>query len=288
MRTKPVTTILIPLAAVVICAGIQNQAIGLQTPVIFEVASVRANKSGGAGMNLGRPLKGRTYAATNVALRNVIALAYGVPVTRVLGGPSWVGTASTDMRFIGGDRFDIAATLPQGAGADQVPAMLRRLLADRFKLTARLENREAPIYALVMARNDGRLGPQLRRASIDCEAAQATGTVIPAAKPGERGLCESEVGGAILGRGQRIGALARMLSAFADRPVIDTTGLTGGFDFDLQFPELATPADATGPRTDPLTGIFTALQEQLGLKLESTRGKIEFVVIDSVQHPTQN
>jgi len=79
-----------------------------------------------------------------------------------------------------------------------------------------------------------------------------------------------------------------MLSMFADRPVIDRTGLTGGFDFDLRFPELDTPRDATGPRTDPSTGMFTALQEQLGLKLESTRGQLEFIVIDSVQHPTEN
>jgi uncharacterized protein (TIGR03435 family) len=258
------------------------------TTVTFEVASVKRNNSGGLAMNLGRPFKGRTYTATNVALRNVIALAYGIPVARVLGGPSWIGAASTDLRFVGGDRFDISATLPQDSSVDQVPAMLRALLADRFKMVVHKEAREAPMYALIVARTDGRLGPQLRKASIDCEAAQAAGTVIPAAKPGERGLCDSEVGGAILGRGQRITALARMLSVFADRPIIDQTGLKGGFDFDVRFPELETPADATGPRADPSTGIFTALQEQLGLKLESTRSKLEFLVIDNVQHPTEN
>jgi uncharacterized protein (TIGR03435 family) len=78
-----------------------------------------------------------------------------------------------------------------------------------------------------------------------------------------------------------------MLSPFVDRPIIDRTGLRGGFDFDLRFPEL-TPPDATGPRADPVSGIFIALQEQLGLKLEATRGNIDFVVIDSVQHPTKN
>lgn len=270
-----------------------QQSQSAQPPVIgntvtFEVASIKRNNSGGLAMNSGRPFKGRAYTATNVALRNVIALAYGIPVARVLGGPSWVGAAGTDLRFVGGDRFDISATLPQGSSVDQVPAMLRALLADRFKMVVRNEVREAPMYALIVARADGRLGPQLRKASIDCEAAQAAGTVIPAARPGERGLCDSEVGGAILGRGQRMTALARMLSMFADRPIIDQTGLTGGFDFDLRFPELDTPTDATGPRADPSTGIFTALQEQLGLKLESTRGKLEFVVIDSVQHPTEN
>src|SRR5262245_5096756 len=268
----------------------QNESV-LRLPVMentaaFEVASVKPNKSGLPAMNLGRPL-GRTYTATNVALRNVIALAHGIPVGRVVG-PSWIGAASTDLRFVGGDRFDISATLPQGSRVDQVPAMLRVLLSDRFKMVAHKEVREAPTYALVLARNDGRPGPQLRKASIDCEAEEAAGTVIPAARPGERGVCDSEVGGSILGRGQRITTLARMLSMFADRPVVDRTGLIGGFDFDLRFPELDTPIDATGPRTDPATGIFTALQEQLGLKLESMRGELEFLVIDSVQHPTDN
>jgi len=223
-----------------------------------------------------------------VAVRNIVALAYVIPVERVLGGPSWIGTASTDLRFVGGDRFDISATLPQGSTAGHLPAMLRALLADRFKIVAHNEVREAPVYALTAARSDRRLGPQLRQASIDCEAAQTAGMPIPEAKPGERNLCESEIGEAILGRGQRITALARMLAMFADRPVVDRTGLAGGFDFDLRFPELATAAGATAPRTDPANGIFTALQEQLGLKLESSRGDIEFVVIDSVQHPTEN
>src|SRR5262245_22456458 len=129
--------------------------------VTFEVASVKSNKSGQLAMNLGRPFKGGTYTATNVALRNVIALAYGIPVERLLGGPSWIGAASTDVRFIGGDRFDISAALPQGSSADQVPAMLRALLADRFKMVVHNEVREAPVYALILARDDKRPGPQL-------------------------------------------------------------------------------------------------------------------------------
>src|SRR5262245_35041248 len=111
----------VPLAAIKASRSLrQDRATGVQLPgpgntVPFEVASVRSNKSGNLAMNLGRPFKGRKYIATNVALRNVIALAYGIPAARVLGGPSWVGSGSTDMRFTGGDRFDIAATLPEGA-----------------------------------------------------------------------------------------------------------------------------------------------------------------------------
>jgi uncharacterized protein (TIGR03435 family) len=162
--------------------------------------------------------------------------------------------------------------------------MLRALLADRFQLIVHTETREAPMYALVFARDDGRLGPGLRKASVDCEAVQAPGTPTAA----ESNLCQSEVGGAILGRGQRISTLARSLSLFTDRPVVDRSGLNGGFDFELRFPELNTPPNAAGPRSDPSSGVFTALQEQLGLKLESIRGNLEFIVIDKVEHPSEN
>jgi uncharacterized protein (TIGR03435 family) len=255
-----------------------------QKTVAFEVASIRSNKSGGAAMNMGRPFRGNRYAATNAAVRNLIALAYEIPTARVVGGPPWVGEVSTDLRFVGGDRFDITAALPEGGKTNQIPAMLRALLADRFQLIVHTETREAPMYALVVARNDGRLGPELRKASIDCEAVQAAGT--PAAA--DSNLCQSEVGGAIFGRGQRISALALSLSLFTDRPVVDRSGLNGGFDFELRFPELNTAPNAAGPRSDPSSGVFTALQEQLGLKLESIRGNLEFIVIDKVEHPTEN
>jgi bla regulator protein blaR1 len=270
----------------------QNRVIPAQLPpaaITFEVASVRPNNSGSIAMDTGQPFKGGRYTATNVALRNLVALAYGVPVAQVAGGPEWIGQATVDRRFIGGDRFDIAGTLPQGVSASQVPGMLRALLADRFKLVTHNETREVPMYALVLARNDGRLGPQLRKAALDCDSAVAAGVVIPAAKPGERGLCASEIGGEILGRGQRLSVLARNLSLFAGRSVVDKTGLTGGFDFDLRFPELITRPEDKGPAGGELTnGILPALQDQLGLKLDSIRGNLEFVVIDSVAHPTGN
>jgi uncharacterized protein (TIGR03435 family) len=253
----------------------------------FEVASVKVNRSGVVGGFRGT--KGGTYVATNQPLRNLIAQAYGTAAARVAGGPAWIGAASTDTRFVGGDRFDITARLPEGTSEQQVPSMLRALLAERFKLVVHTETREAPIYALVIARGDGRLGPQLQKASIDCETAEAAGEVVAPSKPGEPVRCAREVGGTIMGRGQRLDALALMLSLFADRPVVDQTGLRGGFDFDVRFPELDTPLD--GPAS-ALTanggGIFVAVREQLGLRLEPTRGPLEFVVVDSVEHPTEN
>ena len=255
--------------------------------VTFEVASVKANTSG--TLDGYRGIKGRSYLATNQRLRRLIADAYGIPAARVLGGPAWIGEASTDLRFVGGDRFDILATLPEGATAQQVPMMLRHLLADRFKLAVHTEMRDSAAYSLVMARDDGRFGPQLRRSAVDCDAAEAAGTPVPPPPDGTRGPCAIEVGGVIVGRGQRLSALAARLSLFAGRPVVDDTGLSGGFDFDVRFPELDTPPDARGggPPHDG-GGIFSALEEQLGLKLVPTRGSLEFVIVDAVERPTSN
>jgi uncharacterized protein (TIGR03435 family) len=274
----------------------QDQGSAVQTPsstnaIAFEVASVKFNKS--AELAMPARTMGRTYRAINNPLRYLIAAAYRMPADRVVGGPDWVGQASIDMRLRGGERFDIIAKLPNGTKPGQVPEMLRALLADRFKLAAHTELRDAPIFALVMARNDGRFGPKLRKAAFDCEAggtalgmpdaAPVTGAEV---KPEDQNRCQLQIGGEILGRGQRLSTLARLLSMFAERPVLDKTGLAGGFDFDLQFPEL--DSGPAGPRSEPASGLFSALREQLGLKLESTRGQIEFIVIDSVAHPTEN
>jgi uncharacterized protein (TIGR03435 family) len=254
----------------------------------FEVVSVRANTSGSLGGFRG--LKGRTYTATNQALRSVIADAYGLPVARVLGGPEWIGAASVDVRFIGGERYDLVATLPETAGRADLSAMLRLMLAERFGLAARIEMRDAPIYTLLLARADGRLGEQLRPVSIDCEAEEVGADVVSSAIADRQRQCATEIGGTLVGRGQRVSSLARMLSLFADRPVVDRTGLSGGFDFDLSFPELATPADRRGggPGSDSGGAIFAAVREQLGLRLEPARGPLEFLVIDAVTRPTPN
>jgi uncharacterized protein (TIGR03435 family) len=261
-----------------------------QQPVTttFATASVKVNRSGEAGGFRG--VRGRTYVATNQAVRVLIADGYRIQAARVLGGPDWIGSASIDARFIGGERFDIAAQLPDGAMPGEVPEMLRALLADRFKLIARLEAREAPIYALVPGRTDGALGPQLHRASVDCEALESKSTPVPPVVAGDPPRCANEIGGTLVGRGQRLAVLARMLSLFADRPVVDMSGLSGPFDFDVRFGGLNTPAGARSgaPAVETSEELFTAVREQLGLKLEPRRGPMEFLVIDHVERPTEN
>lgn len=196
----------------------------------------------------------------------MIVDAYRLRSFQVIGGPSWLDST----------RFDINARMPAGARSDEVFPMLRSLLAERFVLKAHSESREEPIYALVVVR-EGRRGPQLRSSTATC----STETNNPCRMSG------SFVGrgGKLKGVGQPIAQLAQQLATGADRMVVDRTGLPGLFDFDVTWTaggfnvRSAAPADE-GP------SLFTAIQEQLGLKLEPTRGPVEMLVVDSAQLPT--
>jgi len=257
-----------------VAAGLTGAA---QSQITFEVTSVKPNQSGDLRQSTG--MKGRTFSAVNVPLRLLILAAYDLasePI-RLVGGPSWIAT----------DRFDVLATTPEAAKPADRRAMLRALLADRFRLVVRNESREMPIYALVRARIDGRLGQQLRPSPpVDCEAvavarAAARGAGVPPPAPGDVPPCTTFVDSGVLrGRARPLPILATMLQQFVERRVVDRTGLNGNFDFDLKF---ALEGSATG---DDAASIYTALGEQLGLRLEPTRGPVEVLVIDSVERPT--
>jgi uncharacterized protein (TIGR03435 family) len=256
--------LIVSVVIVTIASAVRGQ------PTAFDAASVKPNTSGDVRMRGGT--RGRTYNAVNLPLRRLIATAYELQLE--------------EFRLVGeqpllSQRFDVTATIPENASPRQVPIMLRALLADRFKLVVHAETREAPVLELRMERGDGRLGPGLRRASLDCAAAEAAGRAIPPPEPGQQPMCESEIGDGIKGRGQPMPSLARMLSVFMGRRVLDGTGLAGGFDFDLQF-----EGAAGGPGVESSGALVTALQEQLGLKLESVRQPVEFIVIDRVEAPT--
>src|SRR5688572_15423889 len=133
---------------------------------VFEVASIKPNKSGDFRRAMG-PEPGGRFGALNVGLRELIGFAYGIPnaeaESRILGGPEWIRT----------ERFDVAATTEGAPSPDRLALMMRALLADRFKLKVRHDTREVPVYALVMARANGSLGPQLRRSDVDYDARRA-------------------------------------------------------------------------------------------------------------------
>jgi uncharacterized protein (TIGR03435 family) len=173
--------------------------------------------------------------------------------------------------------------------------MVQALLADRFKLRMRNESRQLPIYALVMARSDRKTGSQLRPSSeADCLKVPLLGSGPPPLFDRSHPFCGVlyTPTGYWTGRGVSMEALASNLARVTSRVVLNRTGLPGTFDLDLQWTDLTAllqpggpPPDAPPPADNPMS-IFTALQEQLGLKLESTRGPVDVLVIDHVEQPT--
>ena len=269
-----------------------------QPPLAFETASVKPNKSGVEERYIRIDPSGSSLTVVNLQLRELITFAYQIQRFQLEGGPDWIAS----------DRFDILAR-PERAvpstgaffdGQDPMRMMLRTLLADRFKLVMHKETKELPIFELVLARQDGKLGPQLRPAAVDC-AARATaaakgGPPLPAPSgppgPGSCGSTMNPLG--IRGGGVTMSLLANLLVGPAQRLVIDRTGLAGNWDFEVkytpdpsQLPPGMSLADAPGvDQNGP--SLFTALEEQLGLKLRAARGPVEVLVIDSVQQPTPN
>ena len=253
----------------------------------FDVASVKTNRSGeiSADMRV-QPDGGLT--ASNVPLVDLIQFAYGYPAHRIDGLSGWVLT----------ERFDIAAratTAPGApvAGTDRVALSLRGLLAERFLLRTHTEKRQVPVYELRLDRADGRLGPRLTRADReDCRAMSSGRRPTAQQEPPDAPRCGVGTGnGFIRAGGVHLSPFVEALGRLLDRPVMDRTGLTGTFDVVLAFTpegtlELPLPP-GTQPRPDPdAPSIFTALREQLGLRLDSGRSAVEVLVVDSVQRPT--
>jgi uncharacterized protein (TIGR03435 family) len=248
----------------------------------FDVASIRPSPPDDApGI---RPLlPGGRFTAVALTTKDLIRIAYGATAallpSQVAGGPDWLDK----------ERFTITAASSTLAAPDASPRtvtmMLQRLLADRFQVRVHLETRELPVYAMMLARTDGRLGPQLRAATAGaCRSA----LVQPTTQQGIAPPCgfTRVAPGLLAGNNIPMSLLSGVL---ADRPevgrvVLDRSGLAGGFDMNLEY----TP-DAAAPNADTKTpGLFTALQEQLGLKLESTRGPVEVLVVDAAERPADN
>jgi len=237
-------------------AGLLEAAMSAQTQrPAFEVASIKPTGSGG-GISSVRMTPGQVFMA-NVSLRKCIALAYNVSEDKdyAIAGPDW-------LRF---EVYDIIAKFPPETPPEQVRAMLQDLLADRFKLKMHHAVKEVPVYALVVGKNGAKLQ----------ESARGT--------PGGFNMGP----GHLMGRAAPITALADRLSNASfqlGRPVLDRTGLTGVYEFTLDWaPDSAPEADISGP------SLFTAVQEQLGLKLEAQRGSAEVLVVDSMERkPTEN
>lgn len=286
-----------------VCSAV---TLGAQSPVpltttpeklpSFEVASVKVNKSG--QMNrLFRPQPSGRFDATNMRLRDLVMFAYQVRPFQIEGGPDWMDSVSFDI--VAKAEGDVAPAAP-GGPPSPVALMMRSLLVDRFKLAVRNETREGPIYALMLAREDGRLGPEFLPSTTDCAAMMKAamgrgGAPPPPPVQGDRLPCgmrispnRIELGG--LGMSELVNGLSVLLG----RQVVNRTGLTGSYDLTLTFspeniPGLPLPPGVQLPGADPnAPSIFTALQEQAGLKLESARGPVQLLVVDYAEMPTDD
>jgi len=237
------------------------------TDVAFDVVSVKPNNSGSTSSSTSG--RAGSFTASNVTARQLIIFAYRLRQFQLTGGPGWISA----------DRYDVAARPPESAKPDN-PAMTRALLRDRFKLVAHTETREEQVFALVLARADGRLGPQIKPSTVNCASP------VPGAAGCGTNTNTNDAGGRMVGTGQAMEALVNALGNFGlGRMVIDRTGLKGAFDFELRWtPDNLCAAGAATTGDTP--SIFAALQEQLGLRLDSQRGPVEFLVIDSIERPT--
>jgi uncharacterized protein (TIGR03435 family) len=256
----------------------------------FESASLEPNKSGDARMTF-MPQPGGRLTATNVTVAALIRFAYDLPDFQVSGGPNWLNS----------DRFDILANAKGDPPVAQQRLMLRRLLEERFKLAAHTEMRVLPVYALVLARSDGKVGPRIRRSDAECaRIAQPPSDSGVGLSPMEGPPCgffgfapgthfPSGRGGFAF-RGLTMPTLAKKLVPMVRRSVIDQTGLAGHFDAEFDFvAELPPPPPPPG-LPNPFSGtqftsVFTVFPEQLGLKLDARQGEVEVLVIDRAEKP---
>lgn len=252
-----------------------------QTPTLtYEVASIKPSGPDFRGTSI-QIQPGGGLRVSGGTLKLLITLAYDVREFQVSGGPGWIDS----------EHYDIMAKTDHASASDpsqmtddqrkttqeQMRQRLQALLAERFQLTIHREKTEQSAYALVVARSGSKLQPA-------------------AVKEGERARPMMRMGrGQLSGQGVPLDMLVTSLSSQLGHPVLDRTGLTGNFDFTLEWtPDPGQPsgppgADVHGPPVDPNgPSIFTAVQEQLGLRLESQKGLVEKIVVDRVERPSGN
>ena len=275
-----------------VCA---TQILAQSTPPTFEVVSIKPNR-GGTGNVMIRMAPGGRFVAENITVKFLLQESYGVKESQISGAPGWLDS----------EHYDIEAK-PEDSPADQdrkltpeerhaqLMLMLQSMLADRFKLTLHHDTKEMEVYALVVAKN----GPKLHEAAVTPPDSAPAELPKPGGPPPKGGIW-------MTGRGQlnvtgaNLGMFANVLSMQLGRIVLDKTGLKGNYEFTLKWTpdegqgqmfrgagdgqprDAAPPPDASGPT------IFTAVQEQLGLKLESQKGPVDTLVIDHVDRPSEN
>jgi uncharacterized protein (TIGR03435 family) len=314
---KPPATTAPPEIAATVALQTEPAGQAVVAPPSFEVASVKPaaptslpdfwyGMTGGPGTsNPGQ------FTCTHISLRPLLLMGYDLRSYQLAGPPS-----------IDGDKYDVVAKIPPGATKEQVNRMLQNLLVERFGLAVHRETRDLPIYEMVVAKGglklrepekppNGEPAPVLPERTAGGAPASIKGSLgkdgSPELPPGMRAIFLTSMGGSarILARMQTVDALLRSLETYIGRPVVDKTGVTGTYDFNLSFaPDPAKmvyvglpaapepPSGQAGPLdavSDPVPTLLVALESQLGLKLEPKRGPVDILVVDHVNRtPTEN
>jgi uncharacterized protein (TIGR03435 family) len=225
----------------------------------FDVASIKPNKSGEAAASTVFP-PGGGFSARNASLRLLIRLAYGLADYQISGRPDWI-------RF---DKFDVDAKSEASPSVDVLRLMLQALLEERFQLRVHRAMKQDEVYALMIARG----GPKMRAVPDDgTDTNRQRNDAWRGVKAGQGHLFTTK---------GEIAGLAAYLTQILDRPVIDNTDLNGFFEFDFALPQTIMPSP------DSSVSIFEAVQDQLGLRLEQTKGPVAFLVIDHVERLSEN
>jgi len=262
------------LAAIVAASAVLHAQSGEPS---FDAVSIKRNTSASRSSSMGLS-NGLAFNMTNVAMLAAVSQAYPVKNQEIVGAPDWLRT----------DRYDVVAKAPGKPTDDEVRAMLRTMLKERLRLAVHIEQRDVPVYALVVVRT-GYNG--LKPFTQDCDAIRAaretavkSGT--PPAPPalGTAPPCGYSWSTAIYSGGITMETVASMLGGIAGRAILDRTGLTGRYEFTLRF----APPGATTTQPDDPPDLFTALQEQLGLKLDAQRAPLDTLIIDHVERPDEN
>jgi uncharacterized protein (TIGR03435 family) len=274
------------LLLIMLAAPLSGLRLAAQTPAElsgaqFDVVSIKRspNDAGGGGI---RSLPDGTMIMTNHPIRSIILSASPVPAREVEGLPDWVNR----------ERYDVTLKPPAGTTREQHPEMMRNMFVERMMLKAHVEERERDVFALVVARSDGRLGPQLKPSTLDCGPRPPGSPPAPPptfAEADAQGRCGGLFGqGVIVSGGLQLDSFVISISGMAGRQVVNRSGLQGFYSLTLRW-AIPTPPGATDvPVDDDNPDFFTALQEQLGLKLQQEKMRVPIFVVDYIERPTEN
>lgn len=265
-------------ASAIVVAQAPSQPPSAPARPMFEVASIKRSQPNARGNSFGQRPGGR-WTMVNRSIGTLIREAYPTPVPELVGAPGWVTSES----------YDVDARADGAPSREQIRLMLQGLLAERLKLAVHYETQERPVLALVIARRDGRLAPGLLPSKVDCTAVEAArragrqpdGPLPANGAPPCAWSGQFSDGITIRFGGLPLSRLSESLGQPDGRVIIDKTGLTDNYEFTLRYTNQPNPTDET-------PSLFTALEDQLGLKLVPDRASLQVLVIDSIERPTEN